>query len=207
MMAATYKTVRVELDSSMMRTLKDSRYSLCFAKKMSGEDYGMAWLCYPPADYLSNNTVSWEPLYQMFGINDIPGRSWIDAVTNTQNITPGQICLLDKYGILQQAVDGGIADSLMVKNKFGAIRIGISQHYVGIRGESGYSPIFVTSNNIIIGETSLMPEEKLLVWFEQGAHTGESAKYARSNAYEVDLIVNPKAVLLFNDRGEWVRRG
>ncbi len=92
-LAATQKSVKIQIASGDLTTLKQSGYKLCFAKKVGTEAYNVVWQSY--VAYLSNSTFSWTPQYQLFGSNSFQANVQVDVSTNIVNIGLGQQSVLD----------------------------------------------------------------------------------------------------------------
>lgn len=200
MLAAQQKIVDIQIAPGDLATLKTNNFKLCFAKKVGDEAYNVVWQSYH--DYLSNNSFSWTPQYQMFGSNTFQGNLTVKVSTNLQTIGLGETCVLDENGFLSQAVSGGPAISLTMDNEFGSIHPGINQLSIGLNGQTVSTPIYVAEKQIVKGNASLTPVEKVLVWFEQNIETSTMFSTARSNSVEIDLTFTNDATRLYSDQ-EW----
>ncbi|RON44301.1 hypothetical protein BK666_18290 [Pseudomonas frederiksbergensis] len=193
-LAATQKTVSIQIDSADLTTLKQNGYKLCFAKKVGTEAYNVVWQSY--VQYLSFNDFSWTPQYQLFGTNQFQANVQVRASTNTVNIGLGQQSTLDSSGLLGAAVSGGADTDITLVNNYGAIHPGINQLSTGLDGAQVSTPIYVATNQVVTGQVTLKPVETILVWFEQNVQTSTMFSTSRSNAIEVDLTnVNSAARL------------
>lgn len=195
------KTVTVEVDSNILKTLKDSGYSLCFAKKV-GDTYNVVWSS--STGFLSNNDFSWQPQYQLFGTNTFQAAVVVKATTNTQNIQLGQISVLDKEGVLEAPKSGGPSTSISMNNQYGSIHPGVNQLATDLNGNLVSSAIYVAENAVVTGTINLTPKESVLVWFEQDIETGTMFSDARSNSCEIDMTNTNSQTVLYNDSQEWV---
>ncbi|RON50154.1 hypothetical protein [Pseudomonas frederiksbergensis] len=184
-LAATQKTVSIQIDSADLTTLKQNGYKLCFAKKVGTEAYNVVWQSY--VQYLSFNDFSWTPQYQLFGTNQFQANVTVRASTNTINIGLGQQSILDNNGLLGGAVSGGPETSITLINNYGSIHPGINQLSTGLDGAQVSTPIYVATNAVVTGQVTLTPVETILVWFEQNVQTSTMFSTSRSNAIEVDL--------------------
>jgi len=199
-LAATQKTVTIQIASADLTLLKQSGYKLCFAKKVGNEAYNVVWQSY--VQYLSFNDFSWTPQYQLFGSNTFQDNVTVKASTNTVNIGLGQQSTLDSAGLLSSAVTGGPATSISMVNNYGAIHPGINQLSTGIDGNQVSTPIYVASSQVVTGTTVLTPIETILVWFEQNVQTSTMFSTSRSNAVEIDLTFDNSATRLYSG-GNW----
>lgn len=184
-LAATQKTVTIQIDAGDLTQLKQNGYRLCFAKKVGNEAYNVIWQSYDR--YLSNNDFSWTPQYQLFGSNQFQANVQVRASTNTVNIGLGQQSTLDQNGLLNQAISGGPDTSITLINNYGAIHPGINQLSTGLDGTQISTPIYVATNQVVTGQVTLTPVETILVWFEQNVQTSTMFSTSRSNAIEIDL--------------------
>jgi hypothetical protein len=194
-LAATQKTVSIQIDSNDLATLKQNGYKLCFAKKVGNEAYNVVWQSY--VQYLAFNDFSWTPQYQMFGTNQFQANVTVRASTNTVNIGLGQQSTLDVNGNLGQAVTGGPDISITLINNYGSIHPGINQLSTGLDGTQVSTPIYVATNSVVTGQVTLTPVETILVWFEQNVQTSTMFSTSRSNAVEIDLTAVNSASRLY----------
>lgn len=56
-----------------------------------------------------------------------------------------------------------------------------------LNGKEESTPIFVSENQIILGNDSFEPVEKVMVWFQCNIESGTMLADLRSNAIELDL--------------------
>lgn len=199
-LAATQKSVTIEIAPDDLTLLKQSGYKLCFAKKVGNEAYNVVWQSYDK--YLSNNGFSWTPQYQLFGSNTFQADVTVKVSTNIVTIGLGQQSILSPEGLLGNAVTGGPDISITLDNEYGPIHPGINQLSVGIDGKQVSTPIYVATNQVVTGNTVLTPVETILVWFEQNVQTSTMFSTSRSKAIEIDLTVVNDATRLYED-GAW----
>lgn len=199
-LAATQKSVKIQIASADLTRLKQSGYKLCFAKKLDNEDYDVVWQSY--TNYLSNNTFSWTPQYQLFGASVFQANLTVDISTNLVQIGLGQQSILDNSGLLGPAATGGPANSINLANNYGPIYPGICQLSTGIDGRQVSTPIYVAPAQVVQGLTALTPTDTLLVWFEQNVQTGTMFNSSRSQSIEIDMNVENNAVRLYTG-GSW----
>ncbi|WP_095132621.1 hypothetical protein [Pseudomonas sp. Irchel s3h14] len=199
-LAATLKSVKIQIAAADLTLLKQSGYKLCFAKKVGNEAYNVVWQSY--VQYLSNSTFSWTPQYQLFGANSFQANVQVDVSTNLVNIGLGQQSILDNAGLLGSATSGGPDTSITLVNNYGAIHPGISQLSTGIDGKQISTPIYVASAQVVTGQTVLTPVETILVWFEQNVQTSTMFSTSRSQSVEIDLTFDNNATRLYSG-GIW----
>ena len=199
-LAATQKTVTIEIAAGDLTQLKKSGYKLCFAKKVGKEDYNVVWQSYDK--YLSNNEFSWTPQYQLFASNVFKENVQVKVSTNIVNIGLGQTSILADSGLLGPAVTGGPNVSFTLVNNYAPIHPGVNQLSTGIDGNQVSTPIYVAVNEVVTGNTVLTPVETILVWFEQNVQTSTMFSTSRSKAIEIDLTFTNDAARLY-EGGEW----
>lgn len=199
-LAATQKTVTIEIAAGDLTQLKKSGYKLCFAKKVGTEDYNVVWQSYDK--YLSNNEFSWTPQYQLFASNVFKENVQVNVSTNIVNIGLGQTSILADSGLLGQAVTGGPNVSFTLVNNYAPIHPGVNQLSTGIDGNQVSTPIYVAVNEVVTGNTVLTPVETILVWFEQNVQTSTMFSTSRSKAIEIELTFTNDAARLY-EGGEW----
>ncbi|MGW8466145.1 hypothetical protein [Pseudomonas sp. CLCA07] len=199
-LAATQKSVTIEIAAEDLTLLKKSGYKLCFAKKVGTEDYNVVWQSY--VQYLSSNDFSWTPQYQLFGSNNFQANVAVKVSTNIVNIGLGQKSVLADSGLLGQAVTGGPTVSITLDNEYGPIHPGINQLSTGIDGNQVSTPIYVATAQVVTGNTVLTPVETVLVWFEQNVQTSTMFSTSRSKAVEIDLTFVNDATRLY-EAGAW----
>ncbi|AZO89782.1 hypothetical protein BOO88_12910 [Stutzerimonas stutzeri] len=199
-LAASEKTVTIEIAAGDLTLLKKSGYKLCFAKKVGDADYNVVWQSYDA--YLSNNEFSWTPQYQMFASNLFKANVQVKVSTNIVNIGLGQTSTLDEHGLLSSAVTGGPNISMTFVNDYAPIHPGINQLSTGIDGNQVSTPIYVAVDQVVTGETVLTPVETILVWFEQNVQTSTMFSTSRSKAIEIDLTFDNTAGRLY-EGGQW----
>ena len=199
-LAATQKSVKIQIAAGDLTTLKQSGYKLCFAKKVGNEAFNVVWQSY--VQYLSNNTFSWTPQYQLFGSNTFQANVQVEVSTNIVTIGLGQQSILDNSGLMGPATTGGPDTALTLINNYGNIHPGVSQLSTGIDGKQVSTPIYVASNPVVRGSTALTPIETLLVWFEQNVQTSTMFSTSRSQSVEIDLTFDNNAARLYSG-GSW----
>ncbi|AWM91660.1 hypothetical protein DJ564_12900 [Pseudomonas sp. 31-12] len=199
-LAATQKVVTIEIADADLKMLKQSKYKLCFAKKVGTEDYNVVWQSYDA--YLSNNDFSWTPQYQLFASNVFKDNVTVKASTKPVDIGLGQTAILDSSGVMGPAVTGGPATSFTMVNNYAPIHPGVNQLSTGIDGTQISTPIYVAVNQVVTGNTVLTPVETILVWFEQNMQTSTMFSTSRSKSIEIDLTFANDAARLY-EGGEW----
>lgn len=200
-LAATQKSVTIEIAEEDLKTLKSSDYKLCFAKKIAQGDYNVVWQS--STKYLVSNSFSWTPQYELFGSNLFQENIEVKVATNIVNIGLGETSILNEHGILEPAKTGGPDTELTMDNQYDLIHPGVNQLSTGITGETISTPIYVAPNPIVKGLTSLTPVEKVLVWFEQNIATGTMFSQSRSLSVEIDLTNTDSATRLYSDQ-KWI---
>ncbi len=195
---ATQKLVTIEIGLDDLKNLKASNYKLCFAKKIGDEDYNVVWQAY--TEYLSNNSFSWTPQYQLFGSNTFQADLTVRVSTNIVSMGLGETSILDSAGILGAPSTGGPATSLNLDNQYGSIHPGVNQLSTGIDGRTVSTPIYVAVSPIVKGQTGLTPIEKVMVWFEQHVETSTMFSTSRSMAVEIDMTSTNSATRLYQDQ-------
>ncbi len=194
------KTVNIAISRDDLEILHQSKYRLCFAQKMEGQDYNVVWQAYN--DYFPNNQFSWTPQYQLFASNQFEAGKQVFVSTNTQAIALGQSCTLDKVGWLSDPNPEGADDAFTLNNEYGPIYPGVQQLSTGIDGLQINTPIYLTPNLIVKGVMELNPTEKVMVWFEQDMETSTLFTTPRDREIEVDMSSKSTISLLYED-GEW----
>ncbi len=198
LLVAASKNVDVEIAEDDFDTLKDGKYSLCFAKKV-GTDYNVVWKS--SMKFLQLNSFKWTPLYELFGTNVFEGGVTVKASTHNNICGLGQTCTLDSNGKLGSAVDGGTDIALHLENEYGPIHAGVNQLVTGIDGKLESLPIYVSQSQIVKGNTDLTPKESVLIWFEQNIETSTMFSTSRSNFVEVDLTTMNEGAVLYKNGG------
>lgn len=201
LLAATQKSVKIQIASADLTQLKNSNYRLCFAKKVGDNAYNVVWQSY--TNYLSNNTFSWTPQFELFGSNTFQDKVQVDVSTNVVRIGLGETSILDKTGLLGPASTGGPSTSITLRNQYGPIHPGVNQiSQSSMGGVSVSTPIYVAENQVVLGDTTLTPVEKVLVWFEQNIETSTMFSDSRSLSVEIDLTNADSATRLYSG-GKW----
>lgn len=202
LLGATTKSVTVKIDPEELEILKESEYSLCFAKKVGDKDYNVIWKSMNK--YLANNKFSWTPVYEVSGTNTFQDSVKVEATTNIRSIGLGEKTTINKAGNLSAPVTGGDENSINVKNEYDKIHVVISQTSVNEKGSMETTPIYVSKEQVILGESSYEPVEKVLVWFQANAETATMFSEMRSNAIEINLTGKSSDTVMYKD-GKWSR--
>lgn len=199
------KSVTIKIDPKDLKTLKDSQYKLCFAKRV-GDHFNVVWQSYH--DYLEENTFSWTPVYQIFGANEFQGGVRVQASTAVKNITLGEEVTMSSEGVLSKPSTASPPhpNSLTFKDEYGTIHPGVSQLSTGLKGQSSSTPIYVASHPIVNGVDTLTPKEYVQVWFAQNVETSTMISEDVSNATVIDLTGTPTAARTYRDQ-KWVTPG
>lgn len=194
------KSIVVKLDADSLQELKQSGYSLCFAKKVN-DDYDVVWQS--STKYLSKNTFSWEPEYAVFGTNTYETSIKVEADTDVVSAELGQQCTLDANGIMKSAITGTNPLGVTVENQYGPIHFGMSQVCI-IDGKEQITPIYVSKESRTTGEIVLTPKEKVMVWFEANVETSTIFEDAKTNAIEIDLTNKQEQTISYDyEAGTW----
>lgn len=201
---ATEKSVTIEIDSGDLARLKEAKYRLCFAKKVGDAAYNVVWQSYD--SYLATNTFSWTPQYELFGSNTFEANVKVFVSTNKVAIGLGETAVLDTNGNLGDPYTGGSATAITMQNQYGPIHPGVNQLSSSSMGATKSTPIYVAQNAIVLGDTTLTPVEKVLVWFQQDIQTSTMFSSSRSNAIEVNLTSTNQATRLYA-AGQWSTPG
>ena len=199
---ATSKSVLIEIAGTDLEFLKDNQYMLCFAKKVN-DSYDVVWQSY--TEYLASNTFSWTPLYQLFGTNTFLASIQVQVDTNLVEIGLGETATLDKNGELGDAVTGGPSDAITFNNNFGPIHPGLNAISTGLTGVTSSTAIYVAPDSIETGTDTLIPVEKVQVWFAQNLTTSTMISEDVTNAVEIDLTTANSATRLYQ-KGSWSTR-
>jgi hypothetical protein len=86
---------------------------LCFAKKVGDNAYNVVWQAY--GKYLSSNSFSWTPQYQLFGSNTFESNLTVITSTNIVNIGLGETSTLNSAGLLSNPpISGGPSTSARI---------------------------------------------------------------------------------------------
>lgn len=192
------KAVDIQIADDDLTTLKQNGYQVCFAKKVN-DTYNVVWQS--AGDYLSDNTFSWQPLYELFGSNKFEGDTAVQVSTNKMPIGLGEQSVLKDTGLLEKPSSGGPATGITLINQYGKIHPGLQSYAVGIDGRALTSPIYVAQNQIVTGSDVLTPVEVVQVWFEQDIATTTMFSTARSNAVEIDLTDENSQTRLYKGGG------
>lgn len=202
LLGATEKSITVKVDPDELRALKDSGYALCFAKKVGNNSYNVIWKSMNK--YLANNKFTWTPIYEISGTNTFEDSVKVEASTNTQAIGLGERTIIDNVGVLSAPVTGGNENSINVKNEYDKIHVVISQTSVNDKGSMETTPIYVSKEQVILGESSYEPVEKVLVWFQANAETATMFSEMRSNSIEINLTGKSSDTVEYKG-GKWSR--
>lgn len=197
---AAQKKVTIKIDDNDLDELKNSHYSLCFAKKIGNFDYNVIWKSLKK--YLYSNEFLWTPLYQIFATNEFQDSVKVKASTKMKNIGLGQITTLDKNGILSDPVTGGDTNSINVNNLYGSIHFAISQMSTDEDGRMQSTPIYVSKDASIDGSANFKPVEKVLVWFQSNAETSTMFAELKSNSFEIDMT-DRDSINVQYEKGKW----
>ncbi|WP_434443415.1 hypothetical protein [Lentzea sp. E54] len=192
------KTVDIQIAPEDLKTLKESGYQLCFAKKVN-DTYNVVWQS--ASEYLVDNSFSWQPLYELFGSNKFEGDVSVHVATNRVSIGLGDEATLDKDGLLGEASSGGPATGITMINQYGPIHPGLCAFSTDVNGRGTTTPIYVAESPIVSGSDVLTPVEVVQVWFEQNIATSTMFSSARSNAVEIDLSQQNTAARLYSNGG------
>ena len=198
-LAGSQKSVTIEIDGDALNTLKNANYKLCFATKVSEADYNVVWQSYD--DYLTNNTFSWTPQYQLFGSNSFQTSVSVHVATNLKPVDLGEQCTLDESGGLGGASSGSDPTAITMINDYGDIHPGLQKVSTGIDGSLVSTPIYVAPDAAVQGTIELTPVDKVLVWFEQNIETSTIFSDARSKSVEIDLTEVNSATRKYTGQG------
>ncbi len=202
MLDATAKSITVKIDEAELKDLKHSKYALCFAKKVGNEDYNVIWKSMKK--YLENNTFTWTPEYQISGTNTFEDNVKVVTNTNTQRIGLGEKTTIDEDGHLSAPVTGGDENSINVENEYDKIHVVISQSSVNDKGNLETTPIYVSKEEVILGDSSYEPVEKVRIWFPADVETALMLPKMKSKFIEIHPTGKSSDTVLYKD-GKWSR--
>ncbi|WP_299275114.1 hypothetical protein [uncultured Psychroserpens sp.] len=194
------KTVQIKISSEELASLKGNGYKLCFAKKVGDNSYNVVWHAFD--NYLSQNTFSWTPQYELFGINTFQHDIRVQAQTNIVKIGLGQTSTLNASGVLENPISGGPSIGITMENDYGNIHPGLNQTATGIDGRVSSDPIYVEKKTSIQGNASMIPIENILVWFQQLIETSTMISQIIGTPTEIDLTGTNSATRLYSN-GKW----
>lgn len=190
------KTVNIQIDDKTFQELKENGCSIRFAKKIGNLDYNVIWRA--TKEYSQNISFSWKPLYSIFVTNPFEGGKKVKVSTDPKKISPGETIMLDAHGIFSEAVTGGNPTTLNVINLYGNTHIGISQVAI-LDGEEAATPIFVSEDQVELGNCEFEPDERVWIWFESDAETGTMIRKHQSNVLLVNLTSRNQISFLYKD--------
>ncbi len=206
------KTVNIQIALNDWKTLRASKYKLCFAK-MVNNTFNVIWRSFDT--YLESNTFQWTPAYQLFGTNTFEDKSIVRVVTtNKVNIRLGEGSMLNKDGYLEPPTTQGPSTAMTLINEYGLIHPGLNQLSTGIDGTQMSTPMYVAREPIVLGTDELAPVDQIQVWFEQDVEPGTMFSFdqgvesdtmvgmARSKAVILDLRNSDTATALYQN-GTW----
>ncbi|TFK34286.1 hypothetical protein BDQ12DRAFT_727063 [Crucibulum laeve] len=122
----------------------------------------------------------------------------VKAASNSEYIQPGQSCVLDQSGMMENAT--GAAQStghFSVINNYGKINIGVNAR---LSGED--LPVFVTPLPII-GTTTLEPVDTIILWFSR-MQTGTMISGIYDEPFEVEYEGGQTSKTVKFSGGIWV---
>ncbi|MFB9266372.1 hypothetical protein ACFFWD_24990 [Bradyrhizobium erythrophlei] len=192
------KTVQIEIAQQDVTFLKANANQLCFARKVN-DIYNVVWRA--SGGFLTSNRFTYSPKYELFASNSVtPGE--VVRIGTTLGIRPGEQAVLAESGIFGPPATGGPLDGITLINRFGAIHPGLRCISTGIDGAQIVTPIFVTPQVVVPGDTVLTPADKVLVWFQQVVVQGAVFVQQRiPNAVEIDLTLVNSATRLYRNGG------
>jgi len=181
-------TLTVDIDSTQQKILKDAGYQLCIAKLVNGV-YNVVFL---GQQFLASNTFQWTEQYQVFATQNFTDGLLVKAATNAVDIACGQTATLDKEGVFEAATgpDGG--NTFTAVNNYAPIHFGVN-----LLNNGTYLPIYVDENNTVVGDDTLQPVVKVLVWFDRTLKTGTMFSHSVSLSFEVDLTSRNDATISY----------
>ncbi len=203
---STSKSVVIKIDHDDMKVLVNGGYNLCFAKKVGDSDFNVVWQSYDHTQYMSSNTFSWTPVYQVYGSNMFASSVTVSESCGPQTIGLGQTTTLDQYTAFSSPITGGSSKELTVINQFGPIHLGVSQMCIDITGQQQTTPIYLSEEQFTTGSVAMEPVEQVMVWFESKIATGTMFVDARSNPQIIDMTELNSVTYLYQ-KGNWVIPG
>jgi hypothetical protein len=190
-------TITVEVED--ISRLKTAGYALCVAKKVD-DGYDVVW--HASRHFLAMNTLSWTPIFRLFGTNRFDPGGMATMATAEQTIGFGEQCILDARGVLGRASTGGPRTEITLVNQYGAIHAGLSQMISWIDGSQQVMPIHVSPRASPVGQVHLRPVDSVLVWFDQNARAAEIFSKPPTGAVEINLT-HANAATLHYSNGVW----
>ncbi|SDL50489.1 hypothetical protein SAMN04488074_111180 [Lentzea albidocapillata subsp. violacea] len=193
------RSVTIRIPDAKLEELKNDGYSLCFAKKVNGK-FNVVWQS--ADDYISDNTFSWQPQYQLFGGNTMDGPLRVHVRSKQLPIGLGEEATLDHAGVWGGVSTGGPGTGITMHNEFGSIHPGLSAYVTGIGGKTTVTPIYLAEKPILSGELVLTPEEVVQVWFQQYVTTSTIVSNDKTEIVEIDLTSSSSATRSY-DGTKW----
>lgn len=211
----TSKVLTIQVASDERAVLLNSGYLLCIATTSEGQPYDIVWRAFDK--YLSTNTFSWTPQYELFMTNSFTSGQVPGSTSESGSIVLGQQMTLDSTGVFGPPSSGNYPDALTILNEYGNTYLGFSQMSTGIDNTSAITYAYVGPNITVQGVIQLEPVDMLLVWFETNVQTGTMFSVppviqppslrslhlanAQSFAIEVDMTNSSTATIQYGSGG------
>jgi hypothetical protein len=154
-------------------------------------------------NFLTTNTLSWSPLYQLFVTNSFTANATVEMASDMVDIAPGETSVLNDMGLVGPPITWGPPSAITLTNKYGTIHPGLSQFLTRMDGVPAVAPIYVSQEASTPGEYELTPMETLLVWFQQNIESGTMFSNLQGTSVEIDMTYTNAATRLYQNQ-QWV---
>lgn len=200
------KKVVINIASEDLSVLKENNYKLCVS--FSEKNMGYTMVSCADTKYLARNTVEVTEDYSVFCSSSVHSGQQVTVSAGPCTIGLGQRITLDQYGSLGNVTEGGSANEIEIINEYGNIYPGFGRKINFLDAER-FEPVFVSLYVSVKGTFSMEPEDRIIIWFEQFAESGQvlesnfvdMVKAGKSTKIEVQLSDSETEVTYEN--GSW----
>lgn len=190
------KSITIRIDPQDLQRMQAGDYSLCFAMNFAGDITNYTVVGQALSSYLEITTFSWIPEFALYVARGFQEGAEVTPITNMQPIGLGETCTLDYEGVMGEPSTGWPDNGLTVVNQFGPINPGVSQALT-LNGQTAIVPVYVSFSEVALGTTTVLPVNKVQVWFAQGMRAGTMFSTAQQWSVEADLTVARSVTLSF----------
>jgi len=201
-------TLEVQIAKSDLQMMVDNKYNLCLSKAVS---YNGDTTVVPNSvlaavtfdELAAKLKFAWFEDYQIFMLEKFQQGALVEADTDESAITSAQKASFDKYGTVTLSTDHAVAPGFASNNEWKqGTCVAVNVKAQAGSGPEGYSCTFVSQKLALHSITTLLPIEKVYVFWDSSLNTNTMYEETQTPPWEIDMTSETDQTVYYKD-GEW----
>jgi len=197
-------SLTVDIDPTILKTLAQSGYNLCFATNI-GDTYNVAALTVPSARLTASNKITWTTSYSIAGTQQAfqAGNVVEQGTAAILPIDFGQAYVLNSWSDSPSVNSSSAAPTNGFDFDIGGIDAAAVVYLNISNNTPSTSPIYISPIEIPYSTTHLIPVVKAALWFQQSIQTSTMIVLSSTHAHIVDMTYQATRTTTYHDDGTW----